>query len=85
MNDIITLLSKYRKKERFWETKPRYEDISYRNKLEVVDAIHLPASLFMLMKLRIERNVGSFLHYLIGGLILKHCSGLCRLVVGLLP
>jgi len=53
--------------------------------LEVVDTIHLAASLFMLKKLRIGRNVGSFLHYLIGCLILKHGSGLCSFVVGLLP
>jgi hypothetical protein len=62
MNDIVTLLSKYRNKEGFWKTKPRYENISYRNMLEVVDTIHLPAIMLVLMKLRAERNVGSFLH-----------------------
>jgi len=53
--------------------------------LEVVDTIHLLAIMFVLMKLRTERNVGSFLHYLIGCLILKLDSGLCSFVVGLLP
>jgi hypothetical protein len=61
MNNITAWLSKYRRKEIFWKTKHRYEDISYRNRLEVVETIHLAASLITLMNHRIERNVGSFL------------------------
>jgi hypothetical protein len=63
MNDITELLSKYRRKERLWKTKYRYEDISYRKRLEVVDTINLAASLITLMNHRMESNVGSFHHY----------------------